>query len=158
MGHRNYLKKQENFQGLLPSANAIEVIDYYAKGKSPADVQGLLRIDGKKVSLFVIKTVYKHIRAIEGIMIGILDGTSAVYNPPLDEDNKPLFTALTLPTTKLQVLNSVMFAINLKKDKFVNVYDVEFKDLKVQVTKMLDNIIKAQSGSFEDLRDALKPE
>lgn len=156
--HKDYLKQSESVNQLLPSANAIEVIDYYAAGKSPADVQGRLRINGNKINIIVIKTVYRHIRFIEKTMIEILDGTSKVYNPPLDENEEPLFIALTLPLTKLELLNNVMFAIKLDKDKLVNVYDVDFKDLKVQISKMLENIIAAQSGTFEELKNSLKPE
>lgn len=156
--HKDYIKKQEIFKGLLPSADAIEVIDYYAKGKSVADVQGLLRINSNKVSLSVIKTVYSHIKIIEDTMIRMLNGTSIVYNPPLDENGDVLFAALIMPLTKEDLLNNIMFTIAFDDGGFANVYDADFGELTSQISKVIDNIIATQSGSFKDLRDALKPE
>jgi len=156
--HKDRLKIIETIGKVLPSINAIEVIDYFAEGKSEADVQGVLRIDGKKLSTTIIKIVFSHIKLIEDTMMRMLDGTSIVYNPPLDEDEQVLFVAKTIPTTKPQLISNIMFVIGLSGKDFVNVYDANFSELTTQVTRVVDNVITAQSGSFEELRDALKPE
>lgn len=156
--HKDYLKKQEEFNGLLPSINAIEVIDYYANGKSVADVQGMLRINGDKVSLLVINTVYGHIKTIEDTMIRMLNGTSIVYNPPVNDQGILVFQPLNLPNTIEELINNIMFVVSLDGDKFTNVYDASFEELVSQITKVINNILSAQSGSFEELRDCLKPE
>lgn len=157
--HKDYLKKQETFSGQLPSVNAIEVINYFANGKSESDVQGLVRINGEKLSLTLIKTVFSHIKTIEETMVRMLNGTSVVYNPwEIDEKGTLAFKALSLPTNKTELISNIMFVVNLDSEKFTNVYDANFDELTVQITQIIDNIIEVQSGTFEQLRDYLKPE
>jgi len=157
--HKDHLKKQETFTGLLPSANAIEVADYYATGKSVADVQGVLRTNNNKVSLSVIKTVYGHIKTIEDTLIRMLNGTSIVYNPPIiDEQGTLAFQPLNLPTNKAELLANIMFVVSLDGEKFSNVYDASFEELVSQIGHIVDNVIDTQSGTLEDLINKYKPE
>ena len=159
--HKDRLKKQEIHIGLLPSANAIEIIDYYAQGKSQSDVQGIVRVDSNKLSIHLIKTVYSHIKIIEDTMFRMLDGTSIVYNPPMLQDKEGndtelAFVAKKIPTTIAGLIKNIMFTIGLDSKGFTNVYDADFTELTSQVSKVVANVIAAQSGTFDELRAALK--
>lgn len=172
MGHTDFTIQPEHFTGLLPITQANEIADLFNQGKSVKEVQGTIRVNGSKVSIGVIKTVFGHIKQIEVMTVNILNGTSIIYNPPIsyeeyDEEGNgigegvPAWEIPALPTTKEELIVLMMQVVAIDWDKYTNVYDAVPEDVVGQVSHVLDNIITSQNngtGTWEDLYNALKPE
>lgn len=167
MPHTDYTKTPETFLGLLPSANANDIADLFAEGQSVTSVLGSYRIKGQKLSDTLVKTVYNHIKEIEKTVVNILNGSSMVYSPPeiIDEEGEVIgyaWKAPTIPTTRKELLTTLMEVVTLDSERLPNVYDADFTELVGQITHVVDNIISAQisngTGTFEDLKNALSNE
>jgi len=180
IGHKDYTTQPETFNGQLPSTYAIEVSDMFLNKQSASDVQGKIRIDGKKLSKSVINTVYKHIKEVETTTINILNGSSLIYFPPneqipimdgdiqlvdeetgqlLFEDGDPLWGIPDIPDNKNELIENLMFAVQLDGGQYANVYDATFEELIGQISHIVDNVIGCQvangTGTFDDLKTAI---
>ena len=150
--HKDYTVQPEQFEGIIPLNKIIEISDLYAEGKSPMDVVGLVRIDGKKIQPNVIKTVYTHIKEIENVAVNILNGTSSLYTPII-EDDVELWSAPPIPTSPEELVEAIMFLLQM--EDYVYIYDGTYEDLTPPISNIINNICAAQvangSGTFEDL-------
>jgi len=180
LGHKDYTITPEIFTGLIPSTSAIEISDMFLNKLSVSDVQGRLRIDGKKVNKSTIEIVYNQIKEIETTSVNILKGTSLIYFPPNEqipimdgdvqlideitgelmfEEGDPYWGVPELPTTYEELLNNLMLAIQLDGGNYTNVYDATFEELFVQIQHIVDNLISVQitngNGTFNDLYTAV---
>jgi hypothetical protein len=154
MSHKDYTKQPEEFLGQLPSAYAMEIADLFANGKSNSDIQGIVRINGQKLSRGLTDTVVSHIKKIESTVVNILKGTSIIYTPPEIEDEDGNGTGTyawaspEVPTTYAELITVLMQVIALDGDNFSNVYDVaDFIELQTQIEHVVNNIIKYSNGT-----------
>jgi len=171
--HKDYTTTPESFIGQLPTVSANEISDLYAQGESPASVQGMVRINGQKLSRSLVNTVYGHIKIIEDTCVRILNGTSMVYSPPeiMDSSIGEFGEEISIPTgtypwevpnipiIKAELMGVLMQIIALEGDNFSNVYDATFTELISQIEHIVDNVIKAQNkgtGMWNDFYNAVK--
>lgn len=144
IGHTNYIKQAENYVGQVPANKVNEIADYFKEGASPVDVMSKVRVNGQKLALNTIKTIYEHINLIEKTIINILNGSSIIYT--LQE--------VEIPENQEELLNLLLEVIDLDGDNFTNVYDTEFEDLSLQINYVLNNILEINS-SFEALKNSI---